>query len=115
MTIKDWKYWKINSANSLYLVKNEFNGYFLLIKENKYLTLVPINESKVIIKKMWSTLELNKNFISWLTRNPDDYDKKYMKIKFNSDDELLLNKTIEIRNIIIVVRAAFYENSKYYS
>ena len=38
-----------------------------------------------------------------------------MKIKFNSDDELLLNKTIEIRNIIIAVRAVFYENSKYYS
>ena len=38
-----------------------------------------------------------------------------MKIKLNLDDELLLNKTIEIRNIIIVVRAVFHENSKYYS
>ena len=26
----------------------------------------------------------------------DDYDEEYMKIKFNSDDKLPLNKTIEI-------------------
>ena len=37
-----------------------------------------------------------------------------MRIKFNSDDELPLNKTIEIRNMIIVVRAVFYENNKFY-
>ena len=38
-----------------------------------------------------------------------------MKIKFNSDDELPLNKTIEIPTITIVVRAVFNENNKYYS
>ena len=34
------------------------------------------------------------------TKNLDDYDKKYMKIKFNSDDKLPLNKTIEIPSLI---------------
>ena len=38
-----------------------------------------------------------------------------MKIKFNSDDELPLNKMIEIPSMAIVVRAIFYENKKYYS
>ena len=37
-----------------------------------------------------------------------------MKIKFNLDDELPLNKLIEIPSIIIVVRAVFYESKKYY-
>ena len=37
-----------------------------------------------------------------------------MEIKVNSDDELPLNKTIEIPTITIVVRAVFYENNKYY-
>ena len=32
-----------------------------------------------------------------------------MKIKFNSDEELLLNKTIEISTMTIVVRAIFME------
>ena len=37
-----------------------------------------------------------------------------MKVKFNSDDELPLNKKIEIPAITIVVRAVFHENSQYY-
>ena len=37
-----------------------------------------------------------------------------MKIKYNSDDELPLNKAIEIPSMIIVVKAIFLENNKYY-
>ena len=37
-----------------------------------------------------------------------------MKIKFNLDDELPLNKTIEIRSMMIVVRAVFHKNNKCY-
>ena len=37
-----------------------------------------------------------------------------MKIRFNSDDELPLNKTMEIPSMIIVVRAIILENNKYY-
>ena len=36
-----------------------------------------------------------------------------MKINFNLDEELPLNKTIEIHSLIIVVRVAFNENNKY--
>ena len=38
-----------------------------------------------------------------------------MKIKFNSDDSLPLNKTIEIPSMTIIVRAVFHENNKYYA
>ena len=51
MTIKDTKYLKINSVNPLYLVASKMNGWFEEINENKYLALVPTNESKEIIKK----------------------------------------------------------------
>ena len=37
-----------------------------------------------------------------------------MKIKFDIDDELSLNKTIKIHIITIAVRAVFHENNKYY-
>ena len=76
--------------------------------------LVPINESKEKIKnceELWSKI---RDLIRSITKNSDDYDEKYMKIKFNSDDELPLNKTIEIPTITIVVRAIFLENNKYY-
>ena len=41
----------------------------------------------------------------WITKKSDDYDEKYIKIKFNPDDELPQNKTTKILSIIIVVRA----------
>ena len=37
-----------------------------------------------------------------------------MKIKFNSDDKLLLNKTVDILIISIIVTVIFLENNKYY-
>ena len=44
--MKDSKYVKINSVNPLYVIFNKVNGYFEEINENKFLTLVPTNESK---------------------------------------------------------------------
>ena len=85
------------------------------INGNKYLTLGPTNESKEKIKKyeeLWSKI---RDLIRSITKNSDDYDEKHVKIKFTSDDESPLNKTIEIPSMIIIVRAVFHENNKYYS
>ena len=49
-----------------------------------------------------------------ITKNLDEFDEKYMKIKFNSDDKLSLNKAIELPAMTIVVRAISYENNKYH-
>ena len=38
-----------------------------------------------------------------------------MKIIFNSDNKLPLNKTIETPKMTIVVRAVFHENNEYHS
>ena len=46
MTIKDSKYIKINSANPLYLIITKVKGYFEENSKNRYLTLLPTNESK---------------------------------------------------------------------
>ena len=40
--------------------------------------------------------------------------KNIQKLKFNSDDDLPLTKTLEFNNMMIVVRSAFYEDNKYY-
>ena len=37
-----------------------------------------------------------------------------MKIKYDSDDDLPLNNTIEIHNVTIAVKVIFHENKKYY-
>ena len=38
-----------------------------------------------------------------------------MKMKFNSDDDLPLNKQLKLIDLTIIVRAVFEENGKYYS
>ena len=72
------------------------------------MALVPTNESKKIMKKYEELCSKIRNLIRSTTKNSDDYDKKCLKIKFNSDDHLSLNKTIEIPSMMVVVRAAFF-------
>ena len=50
-----------------------------------------------------------KELIRSIAENSDDcdYDEKNMKIKLNSDDELSLNKMVEIPTIAIVVGVFF--------
>ena len=91
MAIKDSKYVKINSVNPLYLVINKLNGYFKEINGSKYLTLVPTDESKEKIKKsgeLWNEIRV---LIRSISKNSDAYDEKYMKMKFDSADDLPLN------------------------
>ena len=57
MTIKDSKYVKIDRLNPFYIIIGTVNEYLDKINRNKYMTLVPINERKEIMKKyeeLWS-------------------------------------------------------------
>ena len=72
------------------------NGNFEEINKSKYLILVPTNESQKIKQKnegLWSKI---RDIIRSITKNSDDYEEKYTKIKFHLDDHLPLNKTLEI-------------------
>ena len=42
-----------------------------------------------------------------------NYDEIYIKIKFNSDDDSPLKKTLKLHHVVIVVRSVFHEFSKY--
>ena len=70
-----------------------------------------LKNKKKKFEELWIKI---RDLIRSITKNSDDYDEKYMKIKFNTDVELPLNKTIEIPTMTIVVRAVFHENNKYY-
>ena len=71
---------------------------FLLIKAKK-------------CEEMWSKII---DFTRSITKDSDDLDEKYMKIKFDWDDDLPVNKMIEIHDVTIVVRAVFHEDKKSY-
>ena len=57
----------------------------------------------------------NKNQIKAINANKEnDYEKDYMKIKFNSDDDLPLNKPLKFHAMTIIVRSVFEEDGKLY-
>ena len=88
VTVKDSRYVKINSVNLLYPFFSKVNGYFEEINENKYLTLFPTNESEKIIKRYEERWSKIRDSVRLITKSSDDYDEKYIKIKFDSDDDL---------------------------
>ena len=42
-----------------------------------------------------------------ISNNSGSYDAKRLKVKFDSDNDLPLKKTLELHNMIIVVRSVF--------
>ena len=113
MTVKILSYEAIISVNSLYLIIDKINGYIEESNRNKYLALVPPVEWNDTLKKYEELWGKWRDFNRSMINNFDNYDEKYMKIKFNSDDDLPLKKTLKFRNMIIVVRSVFHKDNKY--
>ena len=55
-----------------------------------------------------------KDLIKSITNASDNYDENYMKIEFNQDGDLRLNKMLKLQDMVIVVRSVFLEGNKYY-
>ena len=78
----------------------------------RYFSLVRAKKNLKKYEELWNKI---RDSITSITKNSNDFDEKYMKIKFNLDDELPLNKTtILTATMTIVVRAVFHGNNKYY-
>ena len=76
--------------------------------------LVSTHESKDTVKKYEKLWNRIRDFIRPVTKNSGNYDQKYMKIKFDLDDDLPLKKMLELHNMIVVLRSVFREGNKYY-
>ena len=62
-------------------------------------------------QELWKKI---RDLIKPATNNSDNYNKKYMKINFNSGDDSPIKKTREIYDMIIVVTSVFHEDNKYF-
>ena len=85
------------------------------IHGNKYLVLDSTDKNKEVLTKYTELWNGIKNLIEKVNNKPGEYGKDFMKIKFNSDDNLPLNKTLKVHNMAIVIRPVFEEDGKYYS
>ena len=82
---------------------------------NKYLTFADTDKNKEVLgnyKKLWD--EINYHVKTINDGKPGEYEKVFMKIKFNSDGNLPLNKLLKLHNLAIVVRSIFKKHGKYY-
>ena len=62
--------------------------------------------------KLWDEIKYHIQTIN--ASKSGEYDKDYMKIKFNSDDDLPLNKTLKLHMLTILVTSVFEADGKYY-
>ena len=66
------------------------------------------NENKALLKKYTDVLDGIKEEIKAINGGKEnDYGKYYMKIKFNSDDYLSLNKPLKFHAMTIIIRSVF--------
>ena len=99
----------------LYLRINHAGRYIEERNGNKYLIFNSVDENKEVLKKYADVWDGIKNKIKAINGDKEnDYGKDYMKIKFNSDDDLPLNKPLKFHAMTIIIRSVFEEDSKHY-
>ena len=100
--------------NTLYLRITHANRYIEEINKNKYLIFDSIDENKELLKKYNDVFNGIRNKIKKISGDECDYEKDYMKIKFNSDENLPLNKQLRFHDMTITIRSVFEENGNLY-
>ena len=73
------------------------------------------DENKDVLKKYNDVWDGIKNEIKTINEGKEnDYEKDYLKIKFNSDNDLPLNKPLKFHNMTITIISFFEENDNLY-
>ena len=70
-------------------------------------------KTKELLKKYSDVWDGIRDKIKEVSSGECDYEKDYMKIKFNSDDDLPLNKPLKFHNMTIIIRSV-KEDGKLY-
>ena len=112
---KKYDYENINSVCPLYLIIGKANGYIEENNENKYLVLASTDGNKKVLAKFKKLLDE----IEHLTQTKDEgrkgeYEKNFMKIKFNSDNNFPLYKMLKLHVLSVIVRSVLEDDDKYY-
>ena len=71
-------------------------------------------ENKELLNKYNDTWDEIREKIKEVSSGERDYEKDYMKIKFNSDDDLSLNKSVKFHLMTITILSVFEEDGKLY-
>ena len=100
----------IYSVNPLYLRIDHANGYIEEKGVNKYSIFGSTDEHKELLRKYHDVFNGIMDKIKEVSSDECDYEKDFMKIKFNSDDNLPL----KFHNMTITIRSVFGKDGKLY-
>ena len=115
-------YENINIVNPLYLIIGKSGGYIekkTMKTSIQFLLLQILGNKKILAKftKLWDKI---KHLIETINGGKKgEYEKDFMKIKFNSDDNLSLNKMLKLHMLTVIVRSAYikreYRRNRYHN
>ena len=97
----------------MYLIIAYASGYIEEKSVNKYLIFDSADENKELLKKFNDVWNGIRDKIKEISRGECDYEKDYMKMKFNSDDNVPLKKPLKFHNITMIIRSVFEEDGKF--
>ena len=108
---------ELNIKNRTYYFYDDMNhddGFIEEKEGSKYLNFAFTDNSEVLKKyaEIWSGI--NKQIKAINSGESGEYGNDYIKIKFNSDDDLPLNKQLKFINLTMIVRSVFEENGSLY-
>ena len=82
---------------------------------NKHLVFTSTDANKKVLTKFANFWNEIKHLIEAINDDKNGkYGKYLIKIRFNSDDNLPLNKMLKLHKLTVIVKSLFEENGKYY-
>ena len=100
--------------NPLYLLINHAKAYIGEKGVNKYLIFGSKDENEELLKIYNNVWNGTRNKPKEGGSGECDYEKVYMKIKLNSDENLPLSKPLKFHNMTITTKSVFEEDGKLY-
>ena len=105
----------LDGVNSLYLIFNKLDVYFQKYGENNYFIFALTDRNKEALEnytELWN--EIKKEIETIRGIEPIKYEKDLLKIRFESGNNLPLDRILNIPVCVIIVKSAFQENGKCY-
>ena len=107
--------YNIDSVNPLYLLISEFDGFIEEKEGSKYLNIALTDSNNDVLIKYAEVWRGIKDQIKKINNGSvGKYTKDYMKIKFDSNDKLPLNKMLKFCTLTIIIRNIFEKDGQYY-
>ena len=104
---------EINSVNPLCLRIKDIKDQFKKGKGDNVWYLIIFGDADVLRKfaNIWKSIRAK---IEENTGGIVQYDKDYMKIKFESNDNLPTDNIVNMHQVTIIIRSVFAQNGKFY-